>query len=286
MRAPDVLCLDLGGTGLKGAIVRGGSILKRTSVETDVSDGIRGIKNTFLRLLALFSEEEYEAIALSSAGEIDGMNRKVVYATDLLPEYTGFDLGKFFSERTHKPFACLNDGQAALCGECFARNLTEGTVAMLTLGTGVGGGVIENGRPVNGGRLLSLGHLTLEEGGKLCTCGKRGCLEEYASGSALTKLLRGRGVACSKRELWRRYESGDEAVCSAVEEWLGYLRRACDLVYERYPYRLMILGGGVSDDGKSWFKDFKKSDRYEVELSVLGNDAGLIGAYSFYCGAR
>lgn len=286
MRAPDVLCLDLGGTGLKGALVRGGKILKRASVSTDVSNGRRGIEETFLRVLKMFSDEEYGAVALSSAGDIDSEHKKVSYATELLPDYTGFDLGEFFKGHTGKPFECLNDGQAALLGECHARGIEEGTVAMLTLGTGVGGGIVQNGEFLRKGRLLSLGHLTLEKDGRPCTCGKRGCIEQYASGSALIKTLRGRGIECAKEELWARYDGGDVLVRAAVKEWLCDLRRACDLVYELYPYDLMILGGGVSDSGKSWFKDFKTSDRYRVELSVLGNDAGMIGAYAFYCGRK
>lgn len=283
MRAiPDVLCLDLGGTGLKGAIVRSGEIIKRVFVRTDISCGRRGIEETFSKALSVFSEKEYDAVALSSAGDIDSEKKAVTFATDLLPGYTGFELGKFFFETTGKPFECLNDGQAALLGECFAREIQEDMVAMLTLGTGVGGGVVCDGQPVERGRLLSLGHLTLVEGGRPCTCGKRGCIEQYASGSALTKTLFDRGIVCSKQELWNRYESGDESVRAAVGEWLVYLRKACDLVYERYPFRLMILGGGVSESGNSWFKNFKQSDRYRVELSVLGNDAGIFGAYSFF----
>lgn len=283
MCALNVLCLDLGGTGLKGAIVRDGKIGKRVFIKTDISNGIRSIRDTFLRFLAAFSCEEYDAVALSSAGDIDSAEKKVAYATDLLPGYTGFDLGKFFSEHTKKPFECLNDGQAALRGERYARGIEEGRIAMLTLGTGVGGGIVDCAKPVSGSAPLSLGHLTLVKGGRLCTCGKRGCIERYVSGSALTAALLESGFEYSKEELWARYEEGDGRVRIVVKEWLANLRKACDLIYGRYPYRLMILGGGVSDSGKSWFKDFEKSDRYAVELSVLGNDAGIIGAYSFYC---
>ena len=284
MRVPDVLCLDLGGTGLKGGIVRAGEIVKRASVKTDACNGIRGIEDTFRRFLACFSADEYGAVALSSAGEIDSEKKRVIYATDLLPGYTGFDLGGFFGERTNKPFVCLNDGQAALLGECYARRgLARGRIAMLTLGTGVGGGVISCDRPASENAFLSLGHLTLVEDGRACTCGKRGCIEQYVSGSALTNALKARGIVCSKEELWMRYEKGDERVRAVVKDWLCDLKKACDLVYERYPFDLMVLGGGVSDSGKSWFKDLEKSDRYAVELSLFGNDAGIFGAYSFYC---
>lgn len=278
----NILCLDLGGTGLKGAIVRDGKILKRASVPTDVLHGRSGIEGTFLRFLAAFSDGEYDAVALSSAGDIDSENKRVSFATALLPGYTGFDLGGFFARHTGKPFECLNDGQAALYGECFARGVAQKTVAMLTLGTGVGGAVVCGSRPAEGGRLLSLGHLPLVKGGRACTCGRRGCIEQYVSGSALTGALSERGIACSKEELWKRYDEGDKRVRDVVGKWLDFLRKSCDTVYERYPFDLMILGGGVSDSGKSWFADFKKSERYSVELSVLGNDAGLLGAFAFF----
>lgn len=284
MDGHNVLCPDLGGTELKGGIVREGKILKRGCIKTDVKHGIRGITDTFLRFLEEFSAEEYTAVALSSAGNIDSEKKRVAYATELLPGYTGFDLGRFFNRQTgEKLFVCLNDGQAALRGECFVRGSPAGTVAMLTLGTGVGGGVIFGGRPVNGGEPLALGHLTLVEGGRRCTCGKRGCIEQYVSGSALTKALSNGGIECSKQELWARYEGGDARVRAIVQKWLADLRKACDRVYEHCFCRLIILGGGVSENGNSWLKDFEKSDRYDVELSVLGNDAGIIGAYSFFC---
>ena len=279
----NILCLDLGGTGLKGAIVCAGKILKRVSVPTDVIHERRGIEETFLKFLSAFSEKEYDAVALSSAGAIDSETKRVTFATELLPGYTGFRLGEFFGRHTGKPFECLNDGQAALYGECFARGVTEQTVAMLTLGTGVGGAVVCGSfRPIEGGKLLSLGHLPLVKGGRACTCGKRGCIEQYVSGSALTGALSNSGIKCSQEELWKRYDEGDKRVRDVVGKWLNYLHKACDSVYERYPFDLMILGGGVSNSGKSWFADFEKSDRYAVELSVLGNDAGILGAYAFF----
>ena len=86
MRAiPDVLCLDLGGTGLKGAIVRSGEIIKRVFVRTDISCGRRGIEETFSKAFSVFSEKEYDAVALSSAGDIDSEKKAVTFATDLLP---------------------------------------------------------------------------------------------------------------------------------------------------------------------------------------------------------
>lgn len=283
MRDLNVLCLDLGGTALKSAIVRSGKATRRAEVGTDISRGINSIRETFEKCLAQYPPEEYDAVALSSAGEVDGERKKITYATDLLPGYTGFDLGEFFSEKTKKPFECLNDGRAALLGECRARGLSDGTVAMLTLGTGAGGGIVSCKEPSEYPDAVPFGHLTLVENGRKCTCGKRGCVEEYVSGSALTRGLRRAGIVCSKEELWARYDAGDRSVRGAVGKWLERLRKACDLIYGRYPFQLMIFGGGVSESGGSWFKDFEQSARYRTELSVLGNDAGMLGAYSFFC---
>lgn len=142
----ETLCFDLGGTGLKCGLVTAGNVQKFTVIPTDVSRGAAGIRDTVERGLHRFADDRYAAVGFSTAGRV-GDSGVVEYATPNLPGYVGFPLASFVEARTNRPCAALNDGEAALLGELYDRG-GEGSTAMLTIGTGVGGGYARDGKIV------------------------------------------------------------------------------------------------------------------------------------------
>lgn len=277
MNESKILCLDLGGTSLKCALIRGGKILKRFRVPTDAARGLEGILKTFRSALDRFADDGYEGIAVSSAGTVDSERGVVTYATALLPGYTGFALKDWFTAQTGKPCACVNDGYAAAL--CESASFGDVTCAVLTLGTGVGGAYVKNGE-IDTIASQGIGHLCFRPEGRACTCGKRGCIEQYISGSALQKAAGNR-----PESLWQRYGEGDRETVSAVGDWLRDLRSACDFLYAFKPFSVVIFGGGVADDAASWLKPQVFADApYRAVSAKYGNDAGVLGAYRFYRG--
>ncbi len=271
-----VLALDLGGTSLKCALVTDGVLTDKRRVPTDVSRGAEGIADTYRKGLSFYRGADYCGVAVSSAGKI-GADGKVLFATPLLPGYMGFDLGGFISRETGKICECLNDGQAAAFCEYVARG-AEGRAAMLTLGTGVGGAWVCGGE-ISDFAEQGAGHVCLEKGGRVCSCGRQGCIEQYISGTALNAALGDMPHA----EIWQKYLGGDERVCAAVETWKANIKKACALLYSIKPFDVIVLGGGLSEAGKFWFDEtYFSSEEYRIELSRRGNDAGMLGAYEYF----
>lgn len=165
--------------------MRDGKIGKRVTVPTDARHGLDGIRATIESGVAAFRQDAYSAVGFSTAGDVDAATGSIVYATDNLPGYTGFALSAFVERLTGKPCRALNDGAAALLGELYASGDTAGTVLLLTIGTGIGGGYAENGVVVPPDRL---GHVQLYADGKPCTCGRRG--------GVYRGLCLGNGVVC------------------------------------------------------------------------------------------
>lgn len=270
-----ILCLDLGGTGLKSGIVENGVLVRKYIVPTEISDGVEGIQRTFERVLGYYAADEYDAVAVSSAGTIDSERGVVTYATGLLPGYTGFALRKFIEMRTGRPCVCLNDGYAAAICESAGY---KGTVLVLTLGTGVGGAYVKDGEMVAFAP-EGIGHLPLVVNGLPCTCGRYGCIEQYISGKAFR-----RAVNESNRDvLWQRYEQGDRAITTKVGEWLSWIRRACDRLYREKAYDVVIFGGGLAEASGYWLNgETFSAAPYRAVAAKHGNDAGMLGAYLFY----
>lgn len=275
MRA-DILCFDLGGTGLKGGLVRDGKIGKRVTVPTDARHGLDGIRATIESGVAAFRQDAYSAVGFSTAGDVDAATGSIVYATDNLPGYTGFALSAFVERLTGKPCRALNDGAAALLGELYASGDTAGTVLLLTIGTGIGGGYAENGVVVPPDRL---GHVQLYADGKPCTCGRRGCIEVYASGTALSASVAEHRLPVRGADIWPLYAAADPNAQQAVYAWLDGLAAGIEKLYAVKPFDRLIVGGGVSDSAAFWLPALQKRLDLPVTAAKLRGDAGIIGAY-------
>ena len=151
----------------------------------------------------------------------------------------------------------------------------------LTLGTGVGGAFVKDGEILLGFDGM-LGHMQLVRGGKKCNCGREGCAERYASGSAFRSLLREKGVPYgTPEEIWAAYARGERSVCECVNAWAQNVRAALEMYYAAVPFGRAVLGGGMSESGAYWI-DLVRSDKFAVGLARAGDDAGLLGAYEYF----
>ena len=226
-----------------------------------------------------------EAVAIASAGDIDVNTSVITYATENLPGMIGFDFAEFCKNEFNLPTRAINDAHAALLGEMVygvGKEYQDKRVAMLTLGSGVGGGYYADGNisatPENDfGRF---GHICLEDGGRECTCGKRGCIEMYLSGRAIHRDAAEMGI--DGPDIFDKYALGVEKNVEFVERMRENLRKSLDLVMAVSPFDICIIGGGVADWMGDNFFPITENLGYEIIRASLGNSAGMYGAYAHY----
>jgi len=167
---------------------------------------------------------------------------------------------------------------------------------MVTLGTGVGGGVIIGGRVFGGLRGIAgeLGHFTLYQNGAVCPCGKRGCYENYAATTALVRLAKEftGEEALDGRAVFARAAAGDLAIRKALDIWLNDVAAGITGLVHIFNPEMVIVGGGVSTQEDLLIRPLRErvlkgvmprfAEGLRVERAVLGNDAGMIGAARFF----
>lgn len=275
-----LLAIDLGATNIKAALFdrQINKLTETVSIPTRAELGRAGIVAALRQAVNSFDGVSH--IAVSSAGDVDSEQSRITYATENLPGMSGFDFAEFFAS-LGKDGCAINDGQAALLGEAnYGAAKGKNNVLMLTLGSGVGGAYLADGKIVCNEKndFGRYGHFELHAGGKNCTCGKTGCIESYLSGRAIHARAAELGV------------DGDDVFVRA----LGSCRRcrillitvmydldlALKMIYNVSPFELCILGGGVTDwiYNSGAFDFLRRGIPFPIEKAVLGNDAGLYGA--------
>jgi len=302
------LALDIGGTQIAGGIVNAeGGLLQRATVPTEAAQGPdRVIANASKLARELLQSHQQAsripvlALGVGSVGQIDYASGRVVLATSALPGWAGTCLKSALGAELGLPTFVENDANAAAYGE-YRAGAARGYrhVVCLTLGTGIGGGVIADGRLLRGatGGAAELGHIAVELDGELCPCGRRGCLEAYSSGSALLRYARSRleslpaGTASELAShpnltgpvIFDAGASGDCLARNIVERFCRYLAKGLVSFQFAFDPECFVLGGGVSSVGDLLLEGIRnglpQSDRHiRLLLASLGNDAGLIGA--------
>ena len=184
--------IDIGGTKIAGGLVdRSGAITERIQCPTRAPEGAQAIMARVVEMAASLRRAaggKIEGIGVASGGQIDPRTGVVIHATDLLPGWKGTRITEIIEERFGVKARALNDGSAAALGEGrFGAAKGVSDFVLLTLGTGVGGGIVTDGRLLNGalGVAGSIGHMVIDCDGRQCNCGSRGCLEAYVSGTAI-----------------------------------------------------------------------------------------------------
>jgi glucokinase len=292
--------IDVGGTNARAALVtRDGEIVERRRRPTPVGDA-DGLVATLAQLIGEFDPALPVGLGIAALVGPDGM---LHYSPNI--GVRDLPLAERLRAEVHNPVRMLNDASAAALGEQRAgagRGIDD--VVLLTIGTGVGGGVVADGRLVMGhqGFGAELGHLIVEPDGRRCPCGNRGCLEAYASGTAIGLHAReglvDHSIASSLRdetelsgrEVSAAAAAGDAFAASVLTEvgrWLGI---AVASLTNALDPKLVLIGGGAAQATAPWVLPPVRETVARriigagwrtpptVQLASLGDDAGVIGA--------
>jgi glucokinase len=308
--------IDLGGTNIAVGVVdtETGKILKKGSVPTNASRHADEIMKDMAALCKSLAQEmgltidDFAYAGIAAPGTIDNETGTVIYSNnikmdmypiaDKLMEYSGI-----------KKVYCENDANAAAYGEA-AYGASKGTKhsVMITLGTGLGGGVIVDGKLVTGINAAGseLGHTVISVGGLACTCGRRGCWEAYSSATGLINMTKRMLEKTNKdetimhkmveedgkvsgRTAFNAMKAGDKVGKEVVDEYLLYLAEGITNMVNIFQPEIVVIGGGVCNEKEHLVEPLKvmvdKAQYYkgdgmhtEIKVAELGNDAGIIGA--------
>ena len=306
------LGIDFGGTTIKTAIVTDeGKIISRGFLPT----GMPAAPETLLKTTVEASMNQLRSAGLNLkdlAGAGIGMPGTVNQETDCV-EYannlgmTNFPFIRRLREELGIPVTGGNDADLAALGEYMAgAGKGAGSLMLVTLGTGVGGGIIVNGKIWSGCNFAAseFGHMVIEAGGRPCTCGRRGCFEAYASATALTSQAAKKAVQCpdsligrvyaenhhvSGKDILKALKENDAAAKEVFDEYVYYLGMGLTNLINIFQPDRLLIGGGISNFGDLLLEPVRKHietyrySRYsakntEVGMASLKNDAGLIGA--------
>nr|WP_296483442.1 ROK family protein [uncultured Acetatifactor sp.] len=304
--------IDVGGTGITAGLVDDAcSLIAEKSIATDRSMTAGTLAKVLMRLVRELMTENgvnasgIQTIGVGVPGTANGRTGRIEYANNL-PFCQG-NLGQLLQNQTSKKVYFENDANAAAWGEYLVLDEKPDSFLMVTLGTGVGGGIILNGKILRGVNYAAgeFGHMTIRYNGIPCNCGRRGCLEAYASAEAL--IARARKVMDKRKKSLLRelclenrgnmnarlvfdaYRQGDKTAVKVVRKYAEYLSEGLANLINILQPEVLCIGGGISKSGDILLpllrervqeKIYSRDSAENTELTVakLDNDAGIIGA--------
>ena len=273
--------VDIGGTNIRAARVdTEGHMADLRKVRTDSGPDAPSL---VIGLCQELLDDEVEAIGIGIPGRLDH-ERTTVLSSGYV-ELSGLRLGEAVGGAMGRPAVLENDAGMALIAE-LAIGAASGAddVVLFTAGTGIGGAVAVGGELLHGrGNAGQLGHLALDDGGPRCNCGRRGCSEVLASGTALRHLLRDAGLpAATTIETLLQQRASDPAATEVLERWGRAWRDAIDTVVAVLDPELVVIGGGLGAAAVATLEVTHPTTSPWFECPVvparLGDDAGVIGA--------
>lgn len=309
--------IDLGGTNIKAGIVdESYNIIRSISRPTDVSrqpeDILRDMSDMSLELIREENVDPKDVlgIGVGSPGTVDAVHGVVVYSNNF--GWNHVALTYFMEKHTGFPIRISNDANCAALGEVKAGAAIDAlNCILITLGTGVGGGIIFDGKIFEGAHPggAEIGHTMLIAGGELCTCGRRGCLEAYASATALIRDTQRAAIEDVKSMIWKHChgnhkkidgktvflaaKENDETAKRVVSNYISYLGDGIvDMVNIFRPDKV-LLSGGVCNEGETLtgpLNEYVKAHCFagdngfvpSVEIAKLGDKTGIIGSAALF----
>lgn len=306
---------DLGGTNLRAALVdvETGKVLFQQSVPTLAREGhdavMHRMADLFLTMIkaAGLNPKDVSGIGIGVPGVLDLEKGETIFLPNLPGTWPHVPLRNVLQERTGLPVALLNDVRSITFGEWrFGAGQGVDTVAVLAIGTGIGGGLVINGQLHLGigGTAGELGHMVIDFNGPRCGCGNYGCLEAFASGPAIAAM----GMKAVAQGLTTRIgelcgydlnaitpaliaeaaRQGDEIACEIYQQAGFYLGVAASTLCASVSPRRIIVTGGVANAGRLLLDPMERTmrervhimpvEQVEIVTGLLGDHAGVIGA--------
>lgn len=301
------LGIDIGGMSIKGAVMdKDGRIISKSSVPTRcgivLADDIAELCERLIADSGM-DRSAFAGIGMGSPGIIDAEHGKIVFSGNL--NLRDYPLADLVSEKCKMPVKMTNDANAAALGEAkFGAGKNYSDSILVTLGTGVGAGIIIDGKLYEGNKSAGaeIGHMVIEYGGGKCTCGRRGCFEAYSSATALIKRTKWAMEENAGSEMWTACTSEtatgktafdfmdtDITAREVIDWYVKYL--ACGLVNLANIFRpeVIMLGGGIANQKERLTEPVQKLFNKElfggqdyapvkIVCASLGSDAGMYGA--------
>ncbi|MBO5756006.1 MAG: ROK family protein [Clostridia bacterium] len=309
--------VDLGGTNIAVGIVdENKKIVLKGSVPTNSSrEGELIIKDMAALTDRLLKDagiplSDVAYVGIASPGTVDSEKGVIEYANNL--PFFKFPIADIFKRYLPvKSVLVENDANAAALGEALAGSAKgSSSSVMITLGTGVGGGIVFGGKVYSGFNYAAgeLGHIVIQHGGRLCSCGRRGCWEAYSSATALSQMTREMVTECeakriptlmldeykqngkvSARTAFAAKKKGDAMGALVVENYIDYLACGISNIINIFQPEILCIGGGICNERDYLLKPLMEKVTHEqytrdsnkqtkVVIAELGNDAGIIGA--------
>jgi len=304
--------IDIGGTNIKlGCFDNSVNLITKTSISTNADMGPESVVNriteTAANLLAdsALRLDDVTAVGIGTPGPANYREGIIIRATNM-PKFKNTPLRDMVSQRFSRPTVLENDANVACWGEFVlgaGRDVND--MVFFTLGTGIGGGIVSNGKLIqgSGGNGAELGHIIIYPAGRLCACGQKGCAEAYASASStaarateavrkdnestLQKALEEKGeITC--KDVYDHAADGDKLAKRITDETAEALALLCiNMLHVTEPARIVFSGGMIAagdillDAIKKSFNELiwkLKSESVEICFATLGEDAGIIGA--------
>lgn len=289
--------IDLGGTKIAAALVdAAGGVVSACEVRTPAEGGPRAVIEAMAegarRVMTGRDPQEIQGVGVGSPGPLD-FRSGVVLAPPNLPGWEGIPLRDDLSRALGMDVLLVNDaGAAALAESRLGAGVGVRDMVYLTLSTGIGGGVIVDGRLRQGatGSIAEVGHQVIDIHGPACACGNYGCLEAMASGRAIRRMARERmGADLTAEAVAVRAGGGDRRALAILDDVYRYLGTGIVNVVQMFDPALIVVGGGLARIGRPLFDALQsavdtnpfrgpRALRVQVVPAKLGQEAGVIGA--------
>ena len=279
----NILAIDIGGTMIKyGLVSSDGKILSTDKIETEAEKGLENILNKIDNIFKKYKENNPVGIAVSGTGQINGMIGKVIGGNPIIPNWIGTNLVKILEEKYNLPAVLENDVNCVALGEKWigaGKDLSN--FICLTIGTGIGGGIILNNQLFRGENFVAgeFGHTLI----------KKGEFEQFASTTALIRLVKEKtGKILNGKEIFDLEKKEIVEYQEVISEWIENLTDGLSSIVYCFNPANIILGGGVIGQGEALINRIKNSlfkkiglqfkEKLNIIQAKLGNNAGMIGA--------